>query len=35
VAAQAHLNQADAIHPNEKGHEVMAQTVFKYLKDLL
>ncbi|HPI40474.1 MAG TPA: arylesterase [Pseudobdellovibrionaceae bacterium] len=27
------LNQSDGIHPNEKGHEIIAETVFKILKD--
>ena len=33
--AGASLNQADGIHPNEKGHEIMAHTVYLKLKDLL
>ena len=35
VAAQSHLNQADAIHPNPEGHKVLAQTVIKYLEPML
>lgn len=35
VAGNSQLNQADGIHPNEKGHEVIAETVFKALKDRL
>lgn len=35
VGGVATLNQSDGIHPNEKGHEVMAKTVFKYLEPLL
>ena len=35
VAGRADLNQADGIHPNEKGHEIMAHTVYLKLKDLL
>ena len=27
VAVQPHLNLPDGIHPNEKGHQVMSQTV--------
>lgn len=26
------LNQADGVHPNEKGHKIMAETVFQFLK---
>lgn len=32
VAGVPSLNQADAIHPNEKGHEIVANTIFNYLK---
>lgn len=35
VATVKELNQADGIHPNEKGHEIMAETVFKKLEELL
>jgi acyl-CoA thioesterase-1 len=35
VAAKKDLNLADGIHPNEKGHEVMAKIVIKYLRPLL
>ena len=35
VAGVPELNQADGIHPNEKGHEVLAETVYEKLKDLL
>ncbi len=32
VAAEKELNLDDGIHPNEKGHEKMKQTVLKYLR---
>jgi acyl-CoA thioesterase-1 len=32
VAGDKKLNQADGIHPNEKGHQIMAETVFKFLQ---
>lgn len=35
VAADSSLNQADGIHPNEKGHKKMAATIEKYLGPLL
>ncbi len=35
VAGQQELNQADQIHPNEKGHVMIAETVFKSLKESL
>jgi acyl-CoA thioesterase-1 len=35
VAARKELNIADGIHPNEKGHEIIAKTVLKYLTPLL
>lgn len=35
VAAQRELNQADGIHPNEKGHIIMKDTVIKYLEKML
>ena len=36
VAGNKNLNQSDGIHPNEKGHQVMAETVFRILeKNLL
>lgn len=31
VAGEAELNQADAIHPNEKGQQVIAKTVYPYI----
>ena len=35
VAGKTELNQADAIHPNEKGHAIVAETVFKAIKGYL
>ena len=35
VAARPELNQADGIHPNEKGHAIVADTVWAVLKPLL
>jgi acyl-CoA thioesterase-1 len=35
IAAKKELNISDGIHPNEKGHEIMAKTVYKYLGPLL
>jgi len=35
VGGQKELNQSDGIHPNEKGHEVLAETVFKFLQEQL
>lgn len=35
VAANPELNLEDGIHPNEKGHRVIAATVWKYLYPLL
>ena len=35
VAGHPELNQADGIHPNEKGHVILAESVFKALKELL
>lgn len=32
VGGKKELNQADGIHPNEEGHKIMAETVFKFLK---
>lgn len=33
VAGEPAFNQPDGIHPNEKGHEVMAETVFRAVKE--
>ncbi len=35
VAGVQSLNQADGIHPNEKGHKIMAKEVFEFLKEEL
>lgn len=35
VGGKAHLNLPDGIHPNPKGHEIMAQTVLKVLEQEL
>jgi len=35
VAGVQELNQADGIHPNTKGHKIIAQEVFKFLKEEL
>jgi acyl-CoA thioesterase-1 len=35
VAGEPALNQADGIHPNEKGHRILADSLFAYLKPLL
>lgn len=31
VAGVASLNQPDAIHPNEKGHQIIAENIYKFL----
>jgi acyl-CoA thioesterase-1 len=35
VAGLPNLNQTDGIHPNEKGHEIVADNVYKVLKSYL
>lgn len=35
VGGEKKMNQEDGIHPNEKGHEKIAQTVLKFLEPLL
>lgn len=35
VAGEASLNQADGIHPNEKGHAIIADTFYKSLSEVL
>ena len=32
VAGVPNLNQADGVHPNEKGHAIIAETLYGYLK---
>lgn len=32
VAGEKDLNQLDGIHPNKKGHEIISQKVFEFLK---
>lgn len=35
VAAQEELNQADGLHPNAKGHKIIAKLVFNSLKNMI
>jgi acyl-CoA thioesterase-1 len=35
VAGEPALNQADGVHPNEKGHRILADSVFAFLKPIL
>ncbi len=35
VAGKSELNQVDGIHPNEKGHAIVAQNMYRYLKSEL
>lgn len=35
VAGEKELNQKDGIHPNEKGHKIIANNVFEFLKEEL
>lgn len=35
VAGERHLNQEDGIHPTKEGHEIMANTVYPYIKKLV
>lgn len=35
VAGKPSLNQADGIHPNEKGHAIVAENMYRYLKSEL
>ena len=35
VAGKSELNIEDGIHPNSKGHAIIAKTVFRYLEQLL
>lgn len=35
VAGHSELNTADGIHPNEKGHKIVAETVYKAIEEFL
>ena len=35
VGGDARLNQEDGIHPTEEGHKVVAENIWKVMKDLL
>lgn len=35
VAGNTKLNQTDGIHPNEEGHKIMADYIYKYLREIL
>ena len=35
VGGEVQLNQTDGIHPNEKGHQIVADNVYQVIKDLL
>jgi len=35
VAGESELNLEDGIHPNKKGHQIVAENLWPYLKDLL
>lgn len=35
VAGDPKLNQTDGIHPNEEGHKIIADYVYKHIKDIL
>ena len=35
VAGNPKYNLADGIHPNEEGHRIVAENIFKVLKDIL
>lgn len=35
VAGYKNLNLADGIHPNEQGHQIIAENIFESIKDLL
>jgi acyl-CoA thioesterase-1 len=35
VGGEAQFNQTDGIHPNEKGHRIVAENVYDAIKDLL
>ncbi len=35
VAGHSSFNQSDGIHPNEKGHQILAEKIYQHLKDRL
>ncbi len=35
VGGEVQLNQTDGIHPNEKGHQIVAENIYDVIKDLL
>ncbi len=35
VAGDSKLNQADGIHPNEEGQKILADTVYKHIRDII
>jgi acyl-CoA thioesterase-1 len=35
VAGEPELNQADGMHPNERGHQIIADNLFRFLKPIL
>jgi acyl-CoA thioesterase-1 len=35
VGGIAHLNQSDGIHPNPRGHKIVAENVWRVLQGLL
>jgi acyl-CoA thioesterase-1 len=35
VAARPALNQPDRIHPNARGHQILAETVYPYVEEEL
>ena len=35
VAGKPHLNQKDGLHPNAKGHKIIAENIWPYIKQLI